>query len=264
MTRVIPLAHPLDDSGLPHHQPAPAVPQQPEATPAVVADLARYHHPHFVRVEPGATEDWATYYFREFTGLETCPEMPSEAYRDEAVTHEQRRALRNEYRAAEILWSQARLRRQAAPLLRQAAPLWQAWTAAHNELGSVFAQFWHTGDGHWRAQLLRLTDAEQAARTAAEAWDAHAARLAQLTHEQIAVAGEWEELRLTTVAQEIGLDASDWHIAWHSAYTDPSPWHGDGGLLVDDLTREIAAQRDRLTEVALLAGDTDPTAGEPA
>ncbi|MET8788198.1 hypothetical protein [Streptomyces sp. NPDC004589] len=264
MTRVIPLAHPLDDSGLPHRQSAPAVPQQQEATPAVLADLARYHHPHFVRVEPGATEDWAKYYFREFTGLEALPEAPIEAYRDASVTWEQRRALAEQYQAAEIVWSKARLRRQAAPLLRQAAPLWQAWTAAHDELGSVFAQFWHTGDGHWRAQLLRLTDAEQAARTAAEAWDAHAARLAQLVDEQIAVAGEWEELRLTTVAQEIGLDASDWHIAWHNAYTDRSPWYGDGGLLVDDLNHEIAAQRDRLTEVALLAGDTDPTAGEPA
>ncbi|MGW8954682.1 hypothetical protein [Streptomyces sp. NPDC055709] len=242
---MIPLARTLDESGLTRHQPVPG------------ADITRYHHPHFVRSEPGRCDGWEQFFFRAFTGLEEQPEVPGEVYRDRSVTSEQCQALRDEYRAAEILWSKARLRRQAAPLLRKAAPSWQAWMATRDNLRNVFAQFWRTEDGYWSAQLLRLTDAEQAARSAAAAWDAMAAQLARLVYEQIVVAGELEELPLTIIAREIGLDASDWHIAWHRDYTDRSPWYGDGALLVDALNREIDNQRKRLCEVADLVPRTE-------
>ncbi|MEU6709591.1 hypothetical protein [Streptomyces wuyuanensis] len=234
---MIPLAHTLDESGLPRHQPVPG------------ADITHYHHPHFVRSEPGPGDGWEQFFSWAFTGLEEHPKVPSEVCRDGSVSGEKFQALRDQYRVAEILWSKARLRLQAVPLLRRAAPLWQVWTAARDDLRSVFAQVWHTEDGRWRAQLLRLTDAEQDTRTAAAAWDAVAAQLAQFTHEQIVVAGEAEELPLTTIACEIGLDASDWHIAWHRDYTDRSPWYGDGQLLADALNHEIDNQRERLREV---------------
>ncbi|MEU4898216.1 hypothetical protein AB0B12_37910 [Streptomyces sp. NPDC044780] len=250
MPRTIALKHPLD-GGLPRQQ----TPAEPTATPAApVADLSRYHHPHFQRAEPGQYEGWTTYWFAPFTGREPEPKMPSAVYDDKTTTYEQRQQLRHQYQAARTVWSQARLRRQAGPLLRQAAPLWEAWQTALAELHQVFKGFWETEDGKWRAQLLRLTDAEQAAKKAAIAWDDVAEKLAKLAEEQIQVAGQRDELRLTTVAKELGLDASAWSIdlvwEYESAY-GATP-------LVADLTRQIEAQRERLREVAHMAGQSDP------
>ncbi|MER5696087.1 hypothetical protein ACWDBO_29995 [Streptomyces mirabilis] len=254
MTHTIPLKTPLDDTRLPH-RPAPAA-----TTATAPADTARYHHPLFLRAEPERFASWVTYSFRAFTGLEEQPQMPAEAIRDRTLTREQSAALSHEYDAARILWSKARLRRQAGPLLKKAAPLWKAWTAAHDQLEATFREFWATEDGRWRAQLLRLTDAERAAQSAAEAFDEVAEKLSRLAEEQIRVAGESDDLPLRTIAQELGLDASDWHIAWPGAYTSSTAsWRGFGDRLIDRLHKEIDAQRERLAEVAQLAGDQHMT-----
>ncbi|MGW7603193.1 hypothetical protein [Streptomyces antimycoticus] len=253
MPRTLALKHPLDDNGLPRQQ-TPTEPIAP--APAVaVADVSRYYHPHFQRAEPGRYEGWTTYWFAPFTGRESKPEMPSAVYDDKTVTREQRRELGFQYQAARTIWSQARLRLQAGPLLRQAAPLWEAWQAALSELRQVFKGFWETEDGRWRAQLLRLTDAEQAAKEAVAEWDKVAGELARLAEDQIRVAGENDELRLTQVAEELGLDASEWLIGLYWDY-EPNAYR-PGTPLVEDLTREIAAQRARLREVGDLAGDLD-------
>ncbi|MEH0557453.1 hypothetical protein [Streptomyces sp. B21-101] len=199
-----------------------------------------------------------TYSFRAFTGLEEQPRMSIEAIRDRTLTREQSAELSGEYEAARVLWSKARLRLQAGPLLKQAAPLWEAWTAAHGQLVATFGAFWTTEDGRWRAQLLRLTDDERAAQSAAETFDEIAEKLTRLAEEQIRVAGEDEDLPLSTIAKELGLDDSDWHIAWHGAYTSSTAsWRGIGDRLIDKLHKEIDAQRERLREVQVLAGDRD-------
>ncbi|MEV7238046.1 hypothetical protein AB0N06_30100 [Streptomyces sp. NPDC051020] len=244
MTRTIALAHELDHSGL-----------TGEALPVVPAALSRYHHPQFVRAEPGRYEGWVTYFFAAFTGREPEPRMPLTVHDDKAVTREQRRELSSQYDAARIMWSKARLRHQAGPVLRKAVPLWQAWTAAKAELERVYKAFWETEDGRWRAQLLHLTDAENAAEAAASAWDEIAQQLAQLADDQIATAGYDDELRLTDVATELGLDASDWHIDHIGAYTNR--FWGEGTPLLDVLAAQINAQRERLVEVARLAGDRE-------
>ncbi|MFD6113849.1 hypothetical protein ACFWG0_27600 [Streptomyces yangpuensis] len=252
MTHTIPLLRPLDSTGLPH-QPNPAPAAEPEAAPA--ADLTRYHHPLFVRSEPRVFG--AALYFQGFTGREERPEMPMAAWEDKAVTWEQRRELSLQYDAARVMWSQARLRLQAGPVLRRAAPLWEAWTTAQAELHQVFAAFWTTPDGMWRAQLLKLTDAEQAAQSAARAWDQVAEELAKLAAEQLRAAGEEYDLPLTEVAKELGLDAADWVIDSPDQYeTGPYSWRTETPV-VRHATGEITQQRERLTEVARLAGDPD-------
>ncbi|MCC9708196.1 hypothetical protein E4N62_24825 [Streptomyces sp. MNU76] len=252
MAELIPLKTPLDDTGLSHHRPGTAT------STAAAADISRYHHPLFLRSEPGRFEGWVTYSFRAFTGLEEQPQMSIEAIRDTTLTREQSAELSNEYEAARVLWSKARLRRQAGPLLKQAAPMWEAWTAAHGQLVATFREFWTTEDGLWRAQLLRLTDAERAAEAAAEAFDDIAEKLTRLAEEQIRVAGEDDDLPLSTIAKELGLDDSDWHIAWHGAYTSSTAgWRGIGDRLIDRVHKEIDAQRERLREVQVLAGDRD-------
>ncbi|WP_424893290.1 hypothetical protein [Streptomyces sp. XH2] len=253
MPGTIPLKHPLDP-GLPHRQEA-TEPAPPAPAPAV-ADLSAYHHPHFVRAEPGRHEGWTVYTFAPFTGREPEPEMPRAVYEDKTVTWEQRCALSSQYEAARITWSKARFRLQAHPLLRQAAPLWEAWTQAETDLQTVFKAFWQTSDGSWRAQLLRLTDAEQAAKQAAAAWDEIAAKLAKVADEHVRAAGEWEALELKDVAKEIGLDATQWWIDHISEYESTSYYRRRETPLVDHVTGEIGKQRERLREVAELAGDS--------
>ncbi|MFI9311576.1 hypothetical protein [Streptomyces triculaminicus] len=253
MSGTIPLKHPLDP-GLPRRQEA-TEPAPPAPAPAV-ADLSKYHHPHYVRSEPGQHEGWTVYTFSPFTGREPEPEIPSAVYDDKTVTWEQHRALGAQYEAARITWSKARFRLQAHPLLRQAAPLWEAWTQAQAELHATFKVFWQTPDGSWRAQLLRLTDAEQAAKKAAAAWDGLAEKLARIADEHVRAAGEWEALDLKDVAKEIGLDATQWWIDHISGYESSSYYRVRSTPLVEHVTGEIAQQRERLREVADLAGDS--------
>ncbi|MFJ6053629.1 hypothetical protein [Streptomyces sp. NPDC092307] len=267
MAHTIPLKTPLDDTGLPHRDtltgPAASVP----------ADASRYFHRHFVDARP-ASGGGTAFRFTAFTGYESQPEMPSGAYDDPAMTWELRVQLGDQYTAARVLWSHARLRRQAAPLLHKAAPLWSAWTAARDELVATFAQFWSTGDGLWRAQLLRLTDAERAAREAAGAFDEVARELAQAVADQVDVAGWDEELSLTTVAGELGYDASHWKVHHVDDYTHPLPQYrivrdgvdhyGRATPLTVSATQLIEEQRERLREVAALAGDHDQAHRTPA
>ncbi|GGX39923.1 hypothetical protein [Streptomyces chryseus] len=241
MPRTVALTHNLDDSGL--------------AAGVQLADPTSYHHPLFQRSEPGRCEGSVVFYFAAFTGRESEPQTPIAAYDDKVLTWEQISDLGKQYEAARILWSKARLRLRAAPLLRQAASLWEAWTTAKAEMERVYRAFWETDDGRWRAQLLRLTDAEQAAEAAADAWDEIARRLAQLAADQIGAAGYDEELPLTEVANELGLDASGWHIEHVDAYADR--YWSQSTPLRALLAQQVDAQRQRLVEVARLAGDPE-------
>ncbi|MFE2045335.1 hypothetical protein ACFXAZ_31350 [Streptomyces sp. NPDC059477] len=253
MSRTIALTHALDESGL---TPSPdrSAPAGPDA-PAPAADISQYHHPHFLRAEPGP-RDTTVYSFTAFTGRECEPRTPLAMYEDRALDRGQLEAIRTQYEVARILWSKARLRDRAVPVLRTAAPLWAAWETAHTALTNTFGAFWETPDGMWRAQLLRLGDAETAALDAARAWDAVAGKLAVLAEDQAAVAGYDHELALTTVASEIGIDASAWLIAPVNEYGD-GVWSIDTPL-VHQARTEIAVQRGRLLDVAALAGDREP------
>lgn len=258
MAHTIPLKTPLDDTGLPH----PDTLTSPAAT-APAADASRYHHPHFVDARP--TDSGTAYRFTAFSGYERQPEMPAGGYDDPAMTWELREQLRDQHTAARVLWSHFRLRRQAAPLLHKAAPLWSAWTTARDELVAAFAQFWSTGDGLWRAQLLRLTDAERAAKETAGAFDVVARELAQAVADQVDAAGWDEALPLTTGAggarvRRVGLDGSP-HRRLHPPppqyriVRDGVDHYGRATPLTVSATQLIEEQRERLREVAALAGE---------
>ncbi|MGW2680922.1 hypothetical protein [Streptomyces sp. NPDC001436] len=255
MQHTIPLKRPLDPTGLPPRQLSEPEPPAPAAT--LAGDPTRYHHPAFVRAEPGHSEGDFIYYFTGFTGRESEPAVPMAADEDKTLAYEQIRELSRQYRSAQVLWSQARLRLLAAPLLHQAVPVWGAWTAARDELRLIFSEFWTTGDGKWKAQLLLLTDAETAAKKAARKRDDIAEQLAKLAADQIHVAGYDHELGLSDVAQDAGLDIRSWDIyqadEYKPSFYRPTP-------LVYALETEIKEQRERLTEVAALAGDLTATA----
>ncbi|MFI2214951.1 hypothetical protein [Streptomyces sp. NPDC020141] len=251
MSRTITLTHALDQSGL--NSQARSVPAGQDGPPA--ADVSRYAHPNFLCSEPGPG-DATTFSFTAFTGREPEPQTPLAVYEDRALDREQLEAIRTQYRVARILWSKARLRDRAVPVLRTAAPLWAAWEAAHTTLTEVFRAFWETPDGMWRAQLLRLGDAEIAALDAARAWDAVAGKLAALTEEHVSAVEYEHELALATVASEVGIDVTAWLIESVNEYGD-GVWSIDTPL-VHRARTEIAVQRGRLRDVADLAGDREP------
>jgi hypothetical protein len=51
MAHTIPLAHALDDSHLSPAAPAPVAPAPVDAAALLTVGTARYHHPHYLRVE---------------------------------------------------------------------------------------------------------------------------------------------------------------------------------------------------------------------
>ena len=252
MPRTIPLQHPLDDPCLPPRQAtvptAPSTPRPPDG------DIARYHHPHFQGTKLHPTEGTTVYCFERFTGREPAPDVPDAVYDDPTVSMEQFHSLREQYHVAAIMWSEARLRLQAGPLLRKAAPVWDAWSTALAELRAVHRALREIADDRWRARLLRLVDAEHAAFAAAEAWDAIAEELAKVEAEQVRVAGWGHGLRLDPVARDLGMDISAWVIEPADNYDLSRPWR-TATPVVEALRREIETQRERLREVARIAGD---------
>ncbi|MEW1551483.1 hypothetical protein [Streptomyces tsukubensis] len=262
--RTIALHHALDRSGL-SPAPAPAgpgtAPEPARPVPLPAADTARYHHPLFVGSAPGRYEGQTLYTFGGFTGRETRPATPGEVWRDTALTHGQRTELDRQYGAARALWSKARLRLLAVPALRKAAPLWQAVHTTRTELDEVFRAFWSTPDGMWRARILALTDAQEAAVAAAQVWDPAGEQLARLAADQMHEAGEEYELPLAEVAAGAGLDITGWGIA--SAYEYEEFVWRSGGPQEAAVRAEITAQRERLADVARLAGQhMDSTDGK--
>jgi hypothetical protein len=213
-----------------------------------VPDRAGSHHPHLVAVE---THSWgaATYTFAPFTGDEPEPMCPPFADGDDLDAH---RELRHEYAAAHSLWAAARYLRQLIPLVQAGVPLWQAYARARKAMDSVFDSLTDTADGQWRATVLRLLDAQAAALTAAQRWDEHAYEIAKVEWSvSTSVMERVDGVR--GAARELGIDARDWQVGHPDEYE--CSWTRDTTPLVEQVTQAIAAQRERVREVARLVGD---------
>jgi hypothetical protein len=228
--------------------PAPEQPAAREDS-AVASEtpdpIRKYHHLHFISAEH---KTWGTKYtFRGFTGSEPEPQSPEAAWKDDSLSWEERRLVDREYEAARCMWSQARFRRDAAPAITSAVSVWQAYARARSAMDAAFAAFWETGDGQWRAQILRLTDAhEEALRTAAE-WDRVADRLVRMQYEHFRYVGEGNELTLKDAGAGIGIDTTSWFIDFY--------YYGnqrDGDTLTSKVREAISGHKDRLREVAEL------------
>jgi hypothetical protein len=226
---------------------------QEDPMTATAADvLARWHHPHFVAAEPDTRGYYTKYSFRPFTGAEPKPEMPSAAWDDENLTWEDKKRLSEEYRAMEVVWGQARFKLQARPVVTKAVPVWQEYARARKAMDAVFAEFWEIEDGKWKAQTLKLADAQREALAAASEWDGVAKGLAEFQEEHVRAVGEEDALLLRQVTPDFGIDTSDWEISWlgdyEASYRRETP-------LVRDLTKVIEGQKAKLREAAALLGD---------
>ncbi|MGW4994288.1 hypothetical protein ACWEQ3_42840 [Streptomyces mirabilis] len=256
MAHTIPLAHALDDSHLSPAAPRPVAPAPVDAAALLTAGTARYHHPHYLRVEQNGP-DQVRFLFREFTGRESEPSSPLEMYRDPALTSEQCTMIGHQYTAARVLWSQRRMRVQAAPLLKTAALRWSAWTIAHDTMMSRSAEFATLPDDRWRSQVLRLLDAHRVARQMAADWDDIAEQLAVVVDDQHSAVNDWsDEMDLAVVAAELGVDIKGWLVDHISAYR-ATPYYRHDTPLVARLVKTIDDQRARLADVAHLTADHD-------
>lgn len=245
MAQTIPLVHALDDARL-----------SPDAAPALAGAAIRYHHPHYLSTER-INDRRVRFLFREFTGRESEPSTPLEMYRDPAVTSEQCTQIARQYTGARILWSKGRLRLQAAPLLVTARLRWTAWQLAYDHMHSLYAAFSTLEDTRWRSHLMRLLDAHRVARQSAADWDDIAEQLAVVVADQHAVVDDWkDEVDLTVVAAEHGIDTTGWLIEPVGLYRD-TPYYRHDTPLVGRLVKEIDDQRARLADIAHLAGDHD-------
>jgi hypothetical protein len=223
--------------------------------PETLDPILKYHHPHFISAEHNT---WGTKYtFRGFTGSEPEPQSPDAAWKDDSLSWEERRLVDREYEAARCMWSQAGFRRDAAAAITSAVPVWQAYARARSAMDAAFAAFWETGDGQWRAQILRLTDAHEQALRAARDWDDVADRLARMQYEHFRYVGEGNELGLKDVGAGVGIDTTSWFIDF---YYYSNERHGD--TLASKVREAIDGHKDRLREVAELApqhsGGADP------
>lgn len=207
-----------------------------------------YDHPNFVALRQG------TYQFRGFLGNEPRPELPTGLYRDPDLTDKDRTEIVSQYAAAERLWAQARYRRTVKPLIQPAVTAWRKYKAATTIMDDIYAGFWNESDGGWQARIMRLLDARAVAIDAAGEYENnHARDLAVALNDQQNVWDrylEWGWLRLSDVAQEMGIDIGDMNPG--SATADD--WRSCGPALVDELQQTIREQDRKLRQVKDLSG----------
>lgn len=226
--------------------------QEDPMTATATDVLARWHHPHFVAAKPDARGYYTRYSFRPFTGTEPKPEMPRAAWDDENLTWEDKKRLSDEYRAMEVVWGQARFKLQARPVVTKAVPVWQEYARARKAMDAVFAEFWEIEDAKWKAQTLKLADAQREALAAAQEWDDVAKGLAEFQEEHVRTVGEEDALLLRQVTPDFGINTSDWEISWlgdyEASYARQTP-------LVRDLAQVIEGQKAKLREAAAMLGE---------
>lgn len=222
--------------------------------------LAAFHHSHYL----GHTilDDHYDYRFdfRPFTGAE--PEPPNidtpagvTALRDrpdiDQIGIDGWIMLRNEYWHARGLWAQARfLHLTARAALLEAVPVWEAFTSARALTEALFEQFTDLSDDRWNSQTLKLLNAHDAARDAAEAWVTAANNLliAQANHDADPRLrkpdDQMKPLTIAEAAAAAGIDITGWKIP--ETLNDRS--------LNEEINIVTEAQRHRLEQVTFITG----------
>lgn len=228
---------------------------QENMMPTTTDHLVQYHHPHYISGTVTTTRSGSMrleIQMRPFTGIEPEPTEPPEIW---GLDREDRELLRAEYQILRGEWAKARLRKDARPVLAQAAPVWENYRAAREAMDAEYAKFW-TGEadgGKWKRQVLHLVEAQETALAAAQDWDNTAVELARLERFAIDAISHY---RLTHAASDIGMDISTWDVRDLDDYEGDKSWGWSPRLLAQDVATEIEQQKERLKQVAELAGDT--------
>lgn len=143
--------------------------------------------------------------------------------------------------------------REATNHLKALVPVWQQYQTATNTADDAYKALTNTPDGHWRAALLALATARQAALTAAKNLDDAAYPIAELTEATpIRVLEQVPYVR--EIASQAGIDTTGWNFLDRDVfeYRGASP-------AVDRLKETYAAQDEQIRSVNRLAGDKEPS-----
>lgn len=215
----------------------PAV--MPTTDEAVDLPVPGWRHPHLLTVRKSRHFDEVVYDLtvKPFTGREVEPEIPQEWDRIHPSEEDEdwnRSVAPSRQRSVEIelvrkAWAQARFKYQVGQLLargsghlyRTPTEAWQAYVDAREGLRTAYAALDSTPDNEWKAALLRIVDAKQAAEQAAEQWDDHAREFTALDWWLFGVLGEdnHPDRAIRDTAKEHGVDTTAWLIGTHDEYT---------------------------------------------
>ncbi|MGW0573018.1 hypothetical protein [Streptomyces tauricus] len=272
MAHTLPLRAPLDDNGLPHHEPTPP--------PALVTETPTGFGGVNYRITPeGMTEIWERlrpylpaylkavhphpsylrFEFEPFTGREPEPSTP-DTYTDPKLAYgaddKAERTLRKAARGIlDDLYEQARGKwRDAAYVVDlkrtvgDAGTRWQTYEREAKALESA-ADYLRTPQAstEWMSALSRLVDAQERALAAASAFDDRAREIARVHDKHL-----YADLGHDAALERAGYpEAKHWHIASADAYG--SSW-GIGVPLTEQVRRLIKDQDTHVAKVGRLAG----------
>ncbi len=260
-----------DASGVAVNTARSAIAAQEAAVQTTATDpLAPYHHPNFLSVNR-PSETRFEFAFKPFTGREPKPEIPDVPYRrrfaaddgaelEAGLSHDELIPLYQEYDAARKLWATARFRGKLPSLVAQVGPVWSAYQQARAAMNEAYDALLTTGDGTWRAQVMRLTGLQADARVAAAAWDAAEEKLLKADHAFRVEAGfendDWNAPELEDLVSELGTDAKAWKFnALGDHQAEPYSLRDFVGPAAKDTAAVIEQQRNRIREVADLTGE---------
>ncbi|WP_314416139.1 hypothetical protein [Streptomyces sp. DSM 40484] len=280
MAHTVPLRAPLDDNGLPHHEPAPAVVPvpapalvtetetglggrgyqiTPEGMTEIFARLQRHLPPYLTVVHPHPRH--LRFEFAPFTGREPEPSAPA-THADPKLAHGSddeaertlreaaRRILDDLYGQARELWKDAAYVADLKRVVGDAGTRWQTYERELKALESA-ADYLRTPQAstEWMSALSRLVDAQERALAAASAFDDRAWAIARVHDTHL-----YADLGHDAALERAGYpDARHWHIASADAYA--SSW-GPGVPLTEQVRRLIKDQDTHVAKVGRLSGTT--------
>ncbi|WP_449351513.1 hypothetical protein [Streptomyces shaanxiensis] len=286
MSQLIPLRAHLDDSGLPHKEPAASPQSAGEPTdlregaamslgrtitvPAdevseAFARLQPYLPPYLRKIEP-TPYNGLRFELAPFTGREERPTMPRAFYDDPTLRFVAEENDPREFRIREMAdrvmsdlleqadaaWRDAAYVADLKDTVRDAPDRWRAYEREAKALESAYA-YLRTPEAakEWPATLSRLIDAQDRTRTAAAAFDERAEEIARV-HEKHLYADLGHAAALTQAGY---LEATGWPIApaddYGSSYYSAFNTH----VPLTELVRRLIEQQDNhITKVGQLMG----------
>jgi hypothetical protein len=216
---------------------------------SMLDELTGRHHPNFVSASKN-DKDYVRFEFKEFTGAEPEPDLPAAQWNDPALSTAARNLLADEHHAARRLWHDARYMSRLQDAANGATGTWTAYTRARQAMADAFTALCTAPGTHWKAAVLTLVAAQDAALDAAQMWDRTARAIAD-----VHAAHLHGNLIRPEALDRLGVDHTNWDVRTVEDYRRQgrSPLHRD-------VWETVETQREQLRSAVALAGDREQSA----
>ncbi|MDQ0605526.1 hypothetical protein QF037_009959 [Streptomyces canus] len=275
MASTIALRKPLDDNGLPHHDPTPppALVTEtstaggckfqitPEGMTEIFERLRPYLPPYLKRVQHSTYA--LRFEFAPFTGRESDPSTPdthtdpklaygSDDKAERALRRAARGILDDLYEQARQQWRDAAYVADLQQTVKDTGARWQAYERENKALESAYDYLRTPAAAtDWPSALSRLVDAQERALAAASAFDDRAWEIARV-HDKHLYADLGHHAALARAGYP---EATDWHITLAEDYG--SRYYSEWSTcmpLTERVRRLISQQDTHVTKVGRLSG----------